>query len=165
MEQQTGMPVATPSSNKKIWITLAVILVALGGLFAYLRLRSDNPNTILPGDQNSLVVADQDPDAVAVLIADAQLRVPGFIAIHQDVNNAPGSILASSALLSPGDHKNVSIIMSMQPGAYYWAMLHGDDGNSTFSASTDQPLTNNAGNVVMVRFMVRLASPGGEQKG
>jgi hypothetical protein len=47
--------------------------------------------------------------------------------------------------------------MTTGPGRYYWAMLHGDDGNGLFDIERDTALKNKADEIVMKRFQVKLS--------
>ena len=163
--QSSGMPTApaAKSGSKAGIITAIVIIVLVGGYFL---LRPSTPASApATATTNSITVADQDADSVAVLVSDAQLAVAGFVEIHADLNGAPGDIIGTSALLQPGDHKNVSVIATLKPGATYYAMLHSDDGDGVFKAANDAPIKDVAGNIVMQMFKVKLTSTGGEVKG
>ncbi len=151
--------------NKKYWIIGgAVVILAIIGIAMYNRSQNVNPTTI-GSDANFITVSDQDPDSVAVLVDDASLSASGFIVIYEDAGGLPGNVLKTSNLLTTGDHKNVSIIMAMKPGATYHAGLWGDDGNGEFGIGNDQPLLGSNGNPVVTSFKVKLVSPGGESKG
>ncbi len=158
------MPVSRPeNSSKKYWIIGGVIAVlVIGGFWLYNRSQTVNPPE--QAGINSLTVSDQDADAVAVLIDNATLTASGFVAIHSDASGQPGTIVANSRPLTAGGHSNLTIIMPLTPGATYWAMLHGDDGNGVFDANNDKPLTDETGAVVMKQFKVKLTTAG-ESKG
>jgi hypothetical protein len=165
--ENTGMPSApTASSSKKGWIIGIIVIIVLIGSYFMLRGGSDQATPgIVAGDQNSITVGDQNADSVAVLVSDVSLRAPGYIEIHADDNGKVGAIVGSSSLLQPGDHKNVSVIATLLPGKSYYAMLHTDDGNGTFDPAKDEPTLDNAGNIIMTKFNVRLTNEGGEVKG
>lgn len=166
MMMSSGEPLPPTSGNKKylIWVG-AVVLVGIAAAL-FLRSGTPTPQGILPGDQNSLAIRDQDPDAVAVLVDSASVREPAFIIIHEDLNGAPGPITGVSALLQPGTHTNVTVIMRLKPGAMYHGMFHADDGNGLFDANMDKRhLMDNAGREVGVMFRARLSSSPDDIKG
>lgn len=148
-----------------IWI-IVIILVILGIYFLAMRKSAVNtPQGILPGDSNSLVAADQNPENLGVLVDSVSLIAPGFVVIHEDVNGAPGAIVGVSTLMNIGVRYNVNVIANLAPGKYYWAMVHTDDGNGVFNPATDVPAKNPNGDVVMVRFMVKGVVKGDASKG
>jgi hypothetical protein len=150
----TGMPVQTESSNSKYWLIGAgIVIVALG---AWYFMRSGNGNDASKLE-NSIAVTDQDANSISIIIDSTTINVPGFIVIHEDVNGIPGKTLANSKLLTAGTFANESIIMTTGPGRYYWAMLHGDDGNGLFDIERDTALKNKADEIVMKRFQVKLS--------
>jgi hypothetical protein len=155
-------------NNKKKWIIAgAIAVLAIAGYAMYQRSQTlQPPQGIAPGDMNSLVIKDQDPDAVAVLVEYASVREPSFIIIHDDANGKPGTIVGMSKVLAPGEHRNVSVIMRLKAGATYYGMLHADDGNGLFDNVVDsRHLLGNDGMDIVTRFKALLVSPGGEQKG
>lgn len=142
------------NNNKKVWVTIGVIVLV--AVVAWL-LFGAGSGTDTMTSQNTLTVSDQNPNAVAVVIDSATLSAPGFVVVHEDTDNAPGVVSGNSSLLTAGTHTNVSVIATTLPGRYYWAMLHADNGDGIFNASTDQPLKNAAGENVMARFQVKEA--------
>jgi hypothetical protein len=148
-----------------IWI-IVIVLVILGIYFLAMRKSAVNtPQTILPGDANALIVADQNPNNLGVLVDSVSLVAPGFVVIHEDVNGAPGAIVGSSTLIPVGVRYNMNVITTLTPGKYYWAMLHTDDGNGIFNPATDVAANNPNGDAVMVRFMVKGVVKGENSKG
>jgi len=165
--QTTGMPVSQPDGNsKKYWIIGGIIvLLAIGSFYLFSNKGTTPPQGITIGDQNSLSIGDQDPDAVAVLISKASFLKSGFIVIQENISSAPGKVLATSDLFSPGSYTNKTIIMNMTAGANYFGTLYGDDGNGLFDAVNDKPLTDPDGNIVRVPFKVRQSSTSEDIKG
>ena len=152
-------------SNKKIWIIggVVVALVIVGAMMY----RGSNDQTaqqgIVVGDQNALTINDQDPNSVAVLVSSASLREPGFIVIRDDSQGKPGAIMANSALLQLGEHKNVSIIMQLKPGATYYGMLFSSYSGSFNKNST--ALNGPDGKELIVPFKVKISSNTNDIKG
>ncbi len=152
------------TSSKKPWIIGGIIVIAIAA-FLILRSNSPTPQGIVAGDQNSIVVGDQDPDAVAVLLDQVSLIKPGFVVIQENRNNQPGAVLSVSTLFQPGFYQNKTVIMSIKPGARYFATLYGDDGNGKFDIQNDAVLTDPAGTVVRVQFGTKKSSTPGDIKG
>ena len=152
--------------NKKFWLIGGVVVaLVIIGVMMYRGSPKDPPQGIVAGEMNSITVSDQDPNAVAVLVGEASLRAPGFVAIYDGTNGRPGAIVATSALLTAGSHKNVSIIMNLKAGETYYASLFGDDGNGDFNPNYDLPLTDNSGVPVIQMFKVKLTSSPDDSKG
>ncbi|PIR87021.1 MAG: hypothetical protein COU11_02210 [Candidatus Harrisonbacteria bacterium CG10_big_fil_rev_8_21_14_0_10_49_15] len=142
------------NKNKTVfWIIVAIVVVALL-IFMFTRSGAPTEEVATTAEANSLTIGLQDPSKVAVVVDQVELTQPGFVVIHADSNGAPDDIVASSKLLQPGIHQNVSIVMSTTAGASYHAMLHVDDGNGIFSAATDAPAQDTSGAVVTMRFQV-----------
>ncbi|MBI2096779.1 MAG: hypothetical protein HYT40_01310 [Candidatus Sungbacteria bacterium] len=78
----------------------------------------------------------------------------GWVAIHEDREGKPGNILG--ARIFPGGETRNGFVELLRPtvNGVYYAMLHRDDGDRQFDYLKDTPLTNSAGNVIMVRFVV-----------
>ncbi len=90
----------------------------------------------------------------AVIIDTVLLGAPGYVAIHTMTGSKPGPILANSQLLQAGTYKIVSIAMpsALTTWNNYAAMLHTDNGNGSFDAKDDSPITDEKGNPIMVTF-------------
>lgn len=164
----TGMPEApVASSSKKLWIIgIIIVLVVAGG---YLALRSSDTTGDEPAVTqlvNELVINDQNPDSVAVLVAQASLNTPGYVVIHDNNNGQPGKIIGVSKLLIADDYTNISVIAPLKPGSTYFGMLHADDGNGLYDVKADTThLMGTDGKEVIRMFKVLLADPNGENKG
>lgn len=106
---------------------------------------------MLEGKNAINVEADQ-PVGGTIAVGLAVLEKPGFVVIHEDANGAPGKIIAKSALLPAGQNQNLAVDVKVEDEVYYWAMLHADDGDGTFNASTDAPIKDSRGSAIMMRF-------------
>lgn len=90
-----------------------------------------------------------------VNVASVFLSKPGFIAIHNTVNGAPGAVIGYSALLPAGQSTNILVTLSanMVVGSSYIAMLHFDNGDGVYtSVDEDLPVLDAAGHPVMMTF-------------
>lgn len=144
------------NNNKKVWWVVGIIIIVALGVWMLMRSRAvQNPAV---NQQNSITVSDQATNSVSVNIDSATLAVPGFIVIHEDVNGIPGATVGTGKLLAAGAYVNESVIMTTGPGKYYWAMLHGDDGNGLFDITRDSAVKDVAGQIVMQRFQVKTSS-------
>lgn len=100
---------------------------------------------------NAIKVEGQDV-GTTVTVELATLDKPGFVIIHEDTNGTPGKIVGMSALLQPGENPGVKVTSKVENDMKYWAMLHADNGDGTFIAADDAPMTNADGNVVMKQY-------------
>lgn len=144
------------------------IIVAVALVGAYLMMGGEdtasNPTPVQL--VNNLVINDQNPDSVAVLVARASLDVPGYVVIHDNDNGNPGKIIGVSKLLTPDEYTNLSVIAPLKPGNVYFGMLHADDGNGLYDVKTDVVhLQDASGKEIMPMFKVLLTDPNGEIKG
>ena len=88
------------------------------------------------------------------MVADAYLGKPGYVVIHEDADGSPDKIVSHSALLSAGETADVTVMLNTKAGEKYYAMLHTDNGDGTYSAATDLPTKDAAGAIVMQRFSI-----------
>jgi len=117
-----------------------------------------NTNTTV---QPTTIVGD---NAIAVssdggIITDVQLVLlskPGYVIIHADNGEGkPGAIIGSSQLLPAGQGNNLTAVSSeLTKGQTYFAMLHFDDGDGSFDPSTDLPVTNDDGNIILMKYVI-----------
>ena len=70
----------------------------------------------------------------------------------------PGAIIGASAYLEPGVTENMVLSLmegeEVVVGDVLYAMLHTDDGDKEWNGEVDTPITNDDGEIVMVRFMI-----------
>jgi hypothetical protein len=76
-----------------------------------------------------------------------------WIAVHEDAAGKPGNILGA-ARFRQGTYENgvVELLRPTFGGDRYYAMLHADDGDDVFDLTKDTPMTDAAGNILMVLF-------------
>lgn len=162
MEPQVNPVLPEPNDTKKWWMVGGAV-VAIIAIVLFMRGQSNND---LAGGPNTLVIGEQDPDSVAVLVSTVTVQEPSFIVIHKDEAGKPGAIVATGKLLSPGSYSTMSIIMPLTAGATYYGMLHADDGNGIYSADSDsRHLKNESGADVITPFSVRMSSSADDSKG
>jgi len=111
--------------------------------------------------QSSSIVADNQSTGSSVLVKSVVFQAAGFVAVHSDVEGAPGPVVGVSALLSAGSHSAVTIAVdpALEQGKKYYAMLHTDDGDGVYRfPGPDAPTKDLGGNIVIAEFMVAGAS-------
>src|SRR3989338_9080324 len=86
----------------------------------------------------------------------AVLSQSGFVVIHESNDQAkPGKIIGSSQLLAAGKTENFSVTSeTLKAGQDYFAMLHFDNGDGIFDASSDPAVTDSDGNIVLMKYEV-----------
>ena len=90
----------------------------------------------------SLTVSDQSLDGSQVTIDAFFLDKPGYVVIHKEADGKPGPVIGNSELVS-GANRNLKVtIDETQAGTRIFAMLHYDDGDSTYEfPGPDAPVT------------------------
>lgn len=149
--------------NKSIIIFVSLIIIVIVGLFffnAFLK-----KNVVNTEDQTQVedttevlpfVVAPEQAGGINVFIENATLPLGGYVVIHKEEENKPGAIIGVSEFLPAGIAENflIDIDEEVVEGDFLFAMLHKDNGNQEFSLEEDFPLTDNEGNIVLVRFAI-----------
>lgn len=113
--------------------------------------KSDESNSVRVGTDAIAVNSGKDN---LVKISFVELATAGFVEIHQASNGNPGAIIGTSEYLNAGRTENFEVRTSakMITADSYYAMLHSDDGDKTFTAATDKPVKNSAGDIIMMIF-------------
>jgi len=78
----------------------------------------------------TIEVTDQALDGSIVTVASAEIHgAHGWIAIHEDVDGAPGPVVLGTAMVSEGSNNDVEVTLDQRPTAsvVVWPMLHVDD--------------------------------------
>jgi len=165
-----------PESGVKTWqwvVTAIVIIVLIiigimvfGGRSTEAPTDGPNPtdtNGTSSTEVNRIVMSDQYPGNV-VYLSSVQLANPGWVAVHKDNNGQPGAVIGSTYFESGINPGRIDLSESTIEGGTYYAMLHSDNGDKIFSETTDQPLRDSRGNVIM-RLFRAAASVGADFKG
>ncbi len=115
--------------------------------------------------RNAIYIPEQLP-TTEITVGFVALARPGFIVIHEGVDEGAGMIVGASFLLPAGEiASGARIILSRttRDGEEFTAKIHTDDGDGIFDASKDQPVRDEQGNIVMMSFTVSVdAEAGGE---
>ena len=115
-----------------------------------------NTNAGMRVEENAVVATEQRPGET-LKIAQVFLAAPGYVVIHEDLNDDAGAIIGSSALLDAGENNDITITLSSatMDGVTLWAMLHSEkDGNAVFDATADTPVVSRGGGPIMGWFMI-----------
>lgn len=72
---------------------------------------------------------DQQPIDARIVIDAVSLRATGYLAVYEDAGGAPGRVVGSTGLLSPGRHEDVAVTLreSSTRSTAAWLMLHRED--------------------------------------
>lgn len=152
----------------KLIVAIVVILILVGGGYYLMSQQSstevisdeggDVGNSMLMRlEDNAIYVADQKPGA-EIKATVVNLKEAGYVVVHEIVDGKPGKIVGSSDLLPAGEHQAVSITLASayEDGVRLIAMLHNDNGDSSFSAESDLSVKNKSGEVIMMEFGISL---------
>jgi len=110
----------------------------------------------LRAGSNAIYVPEQSPGKT-VTVGFVVLARAGFVVIHENAEDVPGKILGESALLEAGEHATIESIplsQEVKDGEELFAVLHQDDGDGFFDAAMDLPVSDEAGNTIMMSFFV-----------
>lgn len=108
--------------------------------------------------EGSLEVADQTTEGTTIVVDQAGVdQGRGWVAIHRDVNDAPGPVIGSAQLFA-SDQTDVEVTLDepVEDDQRLWAMLYIDaDPIGDFNVpGHDEPLTDERGDVVQRAFEV-----------
>lgn len=143
-----------------IW-AVVIILIIIG---AYFFSRGDGeisePTTPAPSQEtitadNAVNVESQKP-GTEVIVGTVILENPGYVVIHEDANEAPGSVIGNSNLLATrNDDVVVELERQSKAGETLYAMLHTDDGDGIYEfPGDDVPLKDEAGKIILAKFTI-----------
>lgn len=136
--------------NVKLFLLLIVAFVLAAGIGYY-----KTTSGLLLG-QNAIYVQDQAPGQ-SVTVAFATLEEAGFVVIHEAKDDNIGAVIGKSNLTPGGEAENlppITLSRKTLDGETLFAMLHRDNGDKTFNAKEDAPITDNEGNPFMMQFII-----------
>lgn len=164
------------NSGVKTWqwvvtVIVIIILIVIGIMVFGGKSSTPVDNSGVTTDQNgnttmganSIVMADQYPGNVAY-ISSVQLEKGGWIVIQSDNAGQPGTIIGETWVGAGISPAKVTLTSPMVDGSTYYATLYSDNGDQQFDATTDLPLKDANGNVIMHVFHSS-ASAGANIKG
>jgi hypothetical protein len=100
---------------------------------------------------NRIVMSDQYPGNV-VYLSSVQVENPSWVAIQADNNGQPGEIIGSMHFATGINPGKITLTKPTVEGGTYYAVIYTDDGAAKFNATTDLPLKDANGNVIMHIF-------------
>lgn len=108
----------------------------------------------------SLTASDQESDGQMITVGQVAIDgAPGWIAVHSNVDDAPGPVIGTAAIPA-GESTDVAVTLDepLSETASVWPMLHVDDGEvDTYEFGevdgVDLPVTD-AGSPVMMQIEV-----------
>ncbi len=150
------------------WVVTVIVIIALIviGILVFGNKKSapsttgetaTTTETATTGAINSIIMSDQFPGNV-VYLSSVQSNQPVWVAIHKDKAGQPGDIIGYAhfdAGVNPG---KITLSESTVDGMTYYAMMHSDNGDATFDATKDAPLTDSNGNIIMRVFKASAAA-------
>ncbi len=146
--------------NTKFFLFLTLALILVVGIGYYFRYRpfskTDKTSGGLLLGQNAIYVQNQ-PPGQNITVSFAALEEAGFVIIHEGQNAQAGGVIGESDLLPGGEVENLPpILLSRKTldGETLFAMLHRDNGDKTFDAREDVPITDSEGVPFMMEFMI-----------
>ena len=147
----------TPQDEEgfSISLVIVVLLVVISVVyFVFIKKPAGEINPLLIGD-NAIYVSNTKP-AIIVPIGFAILKDGGYVVIHEESVDRPGTIVGNSALLSQGENRDFEVMLSRKSvdGEALYAMLHFDNGDGVFNSTDDLPITDKEGNSMFMRFHI-----------
>ncbi len=153
-----------PQSGIKTWqwvVTVIVIIVLIIiGIWVFGNKGATTPTDNTPVTDNTpaattvinrVVMSDQYPGNV-VYLSSAQFANPGWVVIQADNAGTPGKILGQTYFASGINPGKITLSSPMIDGKTYYAVMYSDNGDAKFSITTDKPLMDASGNVIMKVF-------------
>lgn len=109
-------------------------------------------------EKNRVSVISQESGNL-VVVTEAEVLEPTWVAIHEDVDGKPANILGAQ-LFDAGTHSGtVALLRNTEPGHKYYAILYKDNGDRVFDYTIDLPVERASGGVVSASFMTVAEPP------
>jgi hypothetical protein len=96
-------------------------------------------------------MSDQYPGNV-VYLSSVQVENPSWVAIQADNNGQPGEVIGALHFAGGINPGKITLTKPTVEGGTYYAVIYTDDGAVKFNATTDLPLKDSNGNVIMKVF-------------
>lgn len=156
--------------NTKIALIVVVLILAVLGVYYWGGDKNGteqgqqviNNSTGMIVGKNALNVNEQRV-GTTMSVSFVVLEKKGYVVVHEITDGKPGKIIGASALLPLGQSNNIAITLqaSLKDGMSYIAMLHIDNDDGVFNATSDVPARNDA-DVIMMEFQANAnAQPDG----
>lgn len=150
-------------NNYGFWIILIIIIIV--GYFIYRVFFSETTvgtQTNTPTTTQNIIAApsvqalDQAPGK-QITVSSVNLERSGWVTIHKEENNNPGTVIGVSTLMPSGKTDNVVVPLTIttRNNERVYVMLHDDNGNGRFEyPGPDIPLKDSVGSIVMTRITI-----------
>jgi hypothetical protein len=149
-----GGSVATDEEGEEVTDENGDALIGTGGLGGTQTGGVGGAGITVSGE-GSVAVLDQAAGA-SVLVESASLPVLGWVAIHEDMNGAPGWILGARRLeAGSATAVEVPLLRGTTAGGTYYAVIHADNGDRAFDPHTDLPVATALGSMIVDTFMAQ----------
>jgi len=91
-----------------------------------------------------------------ILIQDALMPAPGFVAVFQNLNGKPGLLVGVSAYFPAGDNTSLVVLPNdkLQIGQTVMAAMYQDDGDKVFDQTKDRVAVDSNDKVVFDEMIV-----------
>ncbi len=105
--------------------------------------------------ENAIYVAEQQPGN-KIVVNNINIVPKGYVVIHESKESVPGKVIGYAALEKGAQVTNVTVTLdrSVTDGEELIAMLHADNDDNNFDASTDTPVLDTLGNPLYMIFYV-----------
>lgn len=167
---------------KKIVISLIFVIVLVGGYYLYTNdgfdsnlfkkspeeapvidenlVQNSNNQSLLSSIGENVVLIVEQPPAVEIMAHGVKLSNPGWLVIRNQASEIVGFV----GVIPKGEFKNIKVTMNeLYPsGSAFSAMLQFDDGDGIFNPEKDLPVSDSAGNIVLMQFRFNDKAPNPE---
>jgi hypothetical protein len=145
------------------WVTTVIVIIVLIiiGIWVFGNkgaqapidnsVTTDNTGATTTSALNRIVMSDQYPGNV-VQLNSVQLANPGWVVIQANNAGQPGVILGETYFGSGINPGKITLSQAMIDGGTYYATLYSDNGDQKFNVSTDKPLIDANGNIILKVF-------------
>jgi len=119
---------------------------------------SENTNLGLTESGTVSINANNSFPGNSVIIEKVNLVSPGFVVIHEILDDYENSVFGSSSLLHAGESEAIIILLSKKTkeNEIYYATLFSDDGDGLFNLEQDdKPMEDKDGKSVSVEIHVK----------
>lgn len=112
---------------------------------------ADEISDVVLSGQNAILVRDQKA-GISVEVELVTLESDSWVVIHEDNNGELGNALGAQLFVSGQNSGIVKLLRGMEEGKEYYANIRKDDGDRAFDLTKDILLSDEAGNIVQVKF-------------
>ena len=102
-------------------------------------------------------VEDQNPGRI-VVVNQVLVNNPSWVVIHEDAGGKPGNLMGARLFEKGSNSGVIQLLNSMKDGKSYFAVIHTDNGNSTFELQKDAVLKDQSGKEIMIKFVASTGS-------